>query len=82
MASKCFTTDSHGVTREFNQRISVSASIAGHVFCSFLVALVLCKELDQRLATKKHRFEWSDIKQDLRALKQIEIEENGKRVTI
>ena len=57
------------------------ANIAGHVFCSFL-ALVLRKELDQRLATNEHRFEWSDIKQDLRALKQVEIEENGKRFAI
>ncbi len=57
------------------------ANIAGHVFCSFL-ALVLRKELDQRLATNKHRFEWSDIKQDLKALKQVEIEENGKRFAV
>ncbi|MGD8893327.1 MAG: IS1634 family transposase [Desulfobacterales bacterium] len=57
------------------------ANIAGHVFCSFL-ALVLRKELDQRLATNKHRFEWSDIKQDLKALKQLEIEENGKRFAV
>ena len=52
-------------------------NIAGHVFCSFL-ALVLRKELDQRLAENKYRFEWSDIKQDLKALKQVQIEENGK----
>ena len=57
------------------------ANIAGHVFCSFL-ALVLRKELDQRLATNKHRFEWPDIKQDLKALKQVEIEENGKRFAV
>ena len=56
-------------------------NIAGHVFCSFL-ALVLRKELDQRLAQSKHRFEWSDIKQDLKALKQVEIEENGTRFAI
>ena len=54
------------------------ANIAGHVFCSFL-ALVLRKELDQRLSQNNLRFEWSDIKQDLKALKQVEIEENGKR---
>jgi transposase len=53
------------------------ANIAGHVFCSFL-ALVLRKELDQRLADNEHRFEWSDIKQDLKALKQVKIKENGK----
>jgi transposase len=57
------------------------ANIAGHVFCSFL-ALVLRKELDQRLAENKHRFEWSDIKQDLKALKQVQIEEDGKRFAI
>lgn len=57
------------------------ANIAGHVFCSFL-ALVLRKELDQRLASDKHRFEWADIKQDLKALKRVEIEENGKRFAI
>lgn len=57
------------------------ANIAGHVFCSFL-ALVLRKELDQRLAQHNHPFEWSDIKQDLKALKQVEIEENGKRFAI
>lgn len=52
-------------------------NIAGHVFCSFL-ALVLRKELDQRLTDNEHRFEWSDIKQDLKALKQVKIKENGK----
>lgn len=57
------------------------ANIAGHVFCSFL-ALVLRKELDQRLTANEHRFEWSDIKQDLKALKQVEIEENGNRFAI
>lgn len=57
------------------------ANIAGHVFCSFL-ALVLRKELEQRLASAGHQFEWSDIKQDLRALKQIEIEEGGARFMI
>jgi transposase len=57
------------------------ANIAGHVFCSFL-ALVLRKELDQRLADNEHRFEWSDIKQDLKALKQVKIKENGKCITI
>jgi hypothetical protein len=57
------------------------ANIAGHVFCSFL-ALVLRKELEQRLASAGHQFEWSDIKQDLRALKQIEIEEGDARFMI
>jgi transposase len=53
------------------------ANIAGHVFCSFL-ALGLRKEFDQRPTANEHRFEWPDIKQDLKALKQVAIEENGK----
>ena len=57
------------------------ASIAGHVFCSFL-ALVLRKELEQRLASNGHHFEWSDIKQDLKALRQIEIQEGDTRFAI
>jgi len=52
-------------------------NIAGHVFCSFL-ALVLRKDLDRCLADSKHQFEWNDIKQDLKALKRVEIEEDGQ----
>ena len=57
------------------------ANIRGHVFCSFL-ALVLRKELECRLNASGHTFEWSDIKQDLKALQQVTIEENGKRLAI
>jgi transposase len=56
-------------------------NIRGHVFCSFL-ALVLRKELEKRLNDDGHIFEWSDIKQDLKALKRITIEENNKRMAI
>ena len=56
-------------------------NIRGHVFCSFL-ALVLRKELERRLNAAGHVFEWSDIKQDLKALQQVTIEENGKRFAI
>ena len=56
-------------------------TIRGHVFCSFL-ALVLRKELDQRLEKAGHCFEWSDIKQDLRSLQEIVIEDNGKSLAI
>jgi transposase len=52
-------------------------NIRGHVFCSFL-ALVLRKELEQRLNKAGHVFEWSDIKQDLKALQQVTIKEDGK----
>ncbi len=57
------------------------ANIAGHVFCSFL-ALVLRKELEQRLTKAGHQFEWSDIKQDLKALKLIEMQEGGNRFMV
>ena len=56
-------------------------NIAGHVFCSFL-ALVLRKDLDRSLAESKHQFEWNTIKQDLKALKRVEIEEDGQRFAI
>jgi transposase len=56
-------------------------TIRGHVFCSFL-ALVLRKELDRRLEKAGHCFEWADIKQDLKALQEITIEDRGKTLTI
>ena len=62
----------------FHQR---DENIKGHVFCSFL-ALVLRKELDRRLETSGYCFEWSDIKQDLKALQEIIIEDNGKTLAI
>ncbi len=62
----------------FHQR---DETIRGHVFCSFL-ALVLRKELDRRIQLKGHYLEWSDIKQDLRALQEIVIEQDGKSLAI
>ena len=56
-------------------------NIRGHVFCSFL-ALVLRKELERRLNAAGHVYEWSGIKQDLKALQQVTIEEDGKRLAI
>ena len=56
-------------------------NIRGHVFCSFL-ALVLRKALELRLNSADHVFEWADIKQDLKALQQMTIEENGKCLAI
>ena len=53
-------------------------TIRGHVFCSFL-ALVLRKELEDRLAAAGHAFEWADIVQDLERLSETEIEQDGKR---
>jgi hypothetical protein len=56
-------------------------NIRGHVFCSFL-ALVLRKELDRRLKLQGHDFEWADIKQDLKSLQQVVIEDNGKSLVL
>jgi len=62
----------------FHQR---NETITGHVFCSFL-ALVLIKELYRRLEKAGHDFEWADIKQDLSALEEITLEDNGKKLAI
>jgi transposase len=56
-------------------------NIRGHVFCSFL-ALVLRKELDRLLQEAGQSFEWADIKQDLKALQEVEIEDNEKALTL
>ena len=56
-------------------------TIRGHVFCSFL-ALVLRKELDQALDRCGERFEWEDIKRDLKALQEMTITDAGKTITV
>jgi hypothetical protein len=56
-------------------------TIRGHVFCSFL-ALVLRKELQKRLETAGHFFEWADIKQDLKALQEVTLSDQGKQFAI
>lgn len=56
-------------------------NIRGHVFCSFL-ALVLRKELDRRLNEAGYTFEWFDIKQDLKSLQEVVIEDKGKSLAL
>jgi len=56
-------------------------NIRGHVFCSFL-ALVLRKELDRRLEEAGYCFEWADIKQDLKSLQEVVIEDNDKSLAL
>lgn len=56
-------------------------AIKGHVFCSFL-ALLLRKELLDRLERQGHDIEWCDIIQDLEALQEVVIQENGKTLSI
>lgn len=48
------------------------ATIAGHVFCSFL-ALVLVDELRRALAARGWQLEWADICRDLAALAEVEV---------
>jgi transposase len=45
-------------------------TIRGHVFCSFL-ALVLMKELEDRLSARGHELEWADVLRDLEALRLV-----------
>src|ERR1700690_2561947 len=52
-------------------------TIRGHVFCSFL-ALLLRKELEDRLASKECKLEWADVIRDLDNLVEIEVAINGK----
>lgn len=56
-------------------------TIRGHVFCSFL-SLALRKELYRRLEAGGHCLEWADIKQDLKALQEVIIEDDGKRLAV
>ena len=53
------------------------AAIRGHVFCSFL-ALVLRKELEERLAAAQMKPEWRVLLADLDRLQEIAVEQDGK----
>jgi len=57
---------------------SSDMAIRGHVFCSFL-ALLLVKELEDRLLRHNIAAEWDDILRDLDRLQEIELEQDGKR---
>lgn len=50
------------------------ATISGHVFCSFL-ALLLMHELRRRI---DFPYEWKQLKQDLEALYEVEVKQDGK----
>jgi len=47
-------------------------TIRGHVFCTFL-ALLMRKELEQRLERRNWSLEWADVIRDLDRLQEIEI---------
>ena len=53
-------------------------TIRGHVFCSFL-ALLLRKELQDRLEARGERLSWNDVIHDLERLQYAEVEQDGKR---
>ncbi len=58
------------------------AAIRGHVFCSFL-ALVLRKELTDRLATRRGEpLDWAHIVNDLVDLSAVEVEQDGRRARL
>jgi hypothetical protein len=60
---------------------AADAAIRGHVFCSFL-ALVLTKELDDRCQAAGFHPEWGDVRRDLDRLQEVEINKDGKRLTL
>jgi len=62
----------------FHQR---DDTIRGHVFCSFL-ALLLRKELIDRLDAAGRRYEWADIVHDLDQLVQTDIDQAGRRLRL
>jgi Transposase DDE domain len=54
------------------------AAIRGHVFCSFL-ALILRKELQERLSAARLKPEWNQLLADLDRLQEVDAEQDGKR---
>ncbi|HEV2176138.1 MAG TPA: IS1634 family transposase [Terriglobia bacterium] len=56
-------------------------TIAGHLFCSFL-ALLLRKELDERLAAAGVSAEWADVVRDLDRVEQITVQQDAKRFAL
>ena len=62
----------------FHQR---DETTRGHVFWSFL-ALMLRKELQIRLESAGHPFEWADLQQDLKALQEVVIQDHDQTLAI
>jgi hypothetical protein len=57
------------------------AGIRGHIFCTFL-ALVLRKALMDRLAARRTGLEWQRLLDDLADLREIEVEQDGRRARL
>jgi hypothetical protein len=62
----------------FHQR---DDTIRGHVFCSFL-ALLLRKELIDRLEAAGRHYEWADIIRDVDQIVQTDIDQAGRRLRL
>ena len=54
-------------------------TIRGHVFCSFL-ALLLRKELQDRLEAQGETLEWAKLLRDLEALQYTEVEQSRETI--
>ncbi|ETR73226.1 MAG: hypothetical protein OMM_07081 [Candidatus Magnetoglobus multicellularis str. Araruama] len=61
--------------------VSAKAKIIGPALI-FERLWIMRKELDRRLDNTGYHFEWADIKQDLRSLSEVTIEEIGKRLAV
>jgi hypothetical protein len=70
------TKDILGTRPIFHRR---DETIRGHLFCSFL-ALVLKKDLTDRLAARGAKIEWADVLADLDRVQEVELTHQGKRV--
>jgi transposase len=57
------------------------AGIRGHVFCNFL-ALILRKELMDRLAARRSTLEWQRVIEDLADLSEIDVKQDGRRARL
>ena len=57
------------------------AAIRGHLFCSFL-ALVLRKELPDRLQAAELDLEWQDVIADLDRVVETTVEQQGRRFVL
>lgn len=57
------------------------AAIRGHIFCTFL-ALVLRKELLDRLEARRTMPEWQCVVDDLLDLSTVEVEQDGRRALL
>jgi transposase len=56
-------------------------TIRGHVFCSFL-ALVVRKQLHDRIEQKGWKLEWANVVEDVDALEEITLDHQGKEFTL